>query len=322
MATSATSSASKEQKPFSWTSQWYPIAVEADLPKDRPVPIKLLGRRLVLWWAGEEGDDGGEEGEKGGRKKEAKKKKGGHWSCLDDACSHRLAPLSEGRIDRSCVPCIGAEENAKPCRALSCSYHGFAFDAAGRAVAVPQARHDGGAAAERRAAASPRARVRSYPTLALDQLVWVWGCGGGEEVASEAAEAPLPPGPPDEIRRLMLEAAGEGEEETKNASSSPLLVALITNQQYFRDLPVPYDEMMTNLADQSHVPFAVSEKKMTRFFFFWFFRVFSLLPFLSPLPLSFSLSLSFLSQLSTPASPPTATRPSPTTSPSATSTLT
>lgn len=197
----------------------------------------------------------------------SKSKGGGYWSCLDDACSHRLAPLSEGRIDKNCVSCNSSNagksggENAETCRALSCSYHGFAFAGDGAAVSVPQARHDGGVEAERRAARSPRARVRSYPTLALDQLVWVWG-SGGDEAAKEAAEAPLPPGPPDRIRRLMLEAAEETPTPRERGGgrgkgSAPPLVALITNQQYFRDLPVPYDEMMTNLADQSHVPFAV-----------------------------------------------------------------
>jgi len=249
-AAPSTSPALSEQKPFSWTSHWFPVAVEADLPRDRPVPIKLLGRRLVLWWASAEGGEG-----RGGAAGEGEEE--GRWSCLDDACSHRLAPLSEGRIDTSCVPCTG-DETRPSCRALACSYHGFAFDGAGRAVAVPQARHDGGAEAERRAAGSPRARVRSHPTLALDQLVWVWGGAGGDEAAKEAAEAPPPPGPPEEIRRLMLEAEAAPQGRPADAPPPPL-VALITNQQYFRDLPVPYDEMMTNLADQSHVPFAVGK---------------------------------------------------------------
>ncbi len=52
----------------------------------RPHPLELLGRKLVLWCDG-----------------------GGAWRCNEDACPHRLAPLSEGRLD-------GGE--------LECSYHG------------------------------------------------------------------------------------------------------------------------------------------------------------------------------------------------------
>ena len=241
-ALASPSTKSSEERPsFSWNSQWWPVAVEADLPRDRPVPVKLLGRRLVLWWAGEGEGEGGKaplssSSSSSSSSGEKRRGGGGYWSCLDDACSHRLAPLSEGRIDRSCVSCNSSEggsaSNEKngngTCRALSCSYHGFAFDGEGAAVTVPQARHDGGAEAERRAARSPRAHVRSYPTLALDQLVWVWG-SGGEQAAREAAEAPLPPGPPAEIRRLMLEAAASA------AAGPPSpLVALITNQQYWR----------------------------------------------------------------------------------------
>ncbi|CAN0541269.1 unnamed protein product, partial [Ectocarpus sp. 8 AP-2014] len=40
------------------------------------VPKQLLGKNLVVW-----------------RNKE------GRWSCFDDRCPHRAAPLTEGRIE-------------------------------------------------------------------------------------------------------------------------------------------------------------------------------------------------------------------------------
>lgn len=54
-----------------------------------PYACDLLGERMVLWRDGE-----------------------GQWRCFEDKCPHRLAHLSEGRID----PRDGT---------LMCSYHGW-----------------------------------------------------------------------------------------------------------------------------------------------------------------------------------------------------
>jgi pheophorbide a oxygenase len=58
----------------------------------------LLGTPLVIW----------------------KDPASGSWSVLEDRCPHRLAPLSEGRVE------AGAGREG-----LMCSYHGWSFDARG-----------------------------------------------------------------------------------------------------------------------------------------------------------------------------------------------
>jgi len=49
----------------------------------------------------------------------------GEWNVFEDACPHRLAALSEGRID----------ENTGN---LMCTYHGWTFDSAGKCTKIPQ----------------------------------------------------------------------------------------------------------------------------------------------------------------------------------------
>ena len=49
----------------------------------------------------------------------------GEWRVFDDTCPHRLAPLSEGRIDGK--------------GRLQCVYHGWCFDGAGACKFIPQA---------------------------------------------------------------------------------------------------------------------------------------------------------------------------------------
>ncbi|CAN6218196.1 unnamed protein product, partial [Urochloa humidicola] len=64
---------------FSWRDHWYPVSLVEDLDPSRPTPFQLLNRDLVIW----------------------KDPKSGEWVALDDRCPHRLAPLSEGRIDET-----------------------------------------------------------------------------------------------------------------------------------------------------------------------------------------------------------------------------
>ena len=60
------------QEPFSWTKQWWAVSLLEATHRDRPNVIELLGQTLVLWHTA--ADD--------------------TWSCLDDRCPHRQAPLS------------------------------------------------------------------------------------------------------------------------------------------------------------------------------------------------------------------------------------
>ncbi|KAL4425624.1 hypothetical protein ABPG75_009640 [Micractinium tetrahymenae] len=110
---------------FSWQQQWYPLAPVSYLPQDRPTATTVLGRRLVVWWHAPSRS----------------------WRAFEDRCAHRLAPLSEGRLE----PVSGN---------LQCTLHGWEFGPEGRCERVPQADSpQQGAAACR----SARACVATFP---------------------------------------------------------------------------------------------------------------------------------------------------------------
>lgn len=67
---------------------------------------------------------------------------------LEDACWHRLLPLSLGRLD-------GDE--------LVCGYHGLVFNANGRCVGMPS-----------QETLNPSACVRSYPVVERHRFIWIW----------------------------------------------------------------------------------------------------------------------------------------------------
>lgn len=79
---------------------WYPVARSFDV-QGGPVPVTVLGRRLVLWRAA-----------------------GGEVTAVPDRCPHREAPLSAGSVADGC---------------LVCPYHGWTFDGSGRCVRIPSA---------------------------------------------------------------------------------------------------------------------------------------------------------------------------------------
>jgi vanillate O-demethylase monooxygenase subunit len=83
---------------------------------------------------------------------------------LADRCVHRRFPLSQSTLDGDRVVC---------------GYHGFTYDPSGACVSVP---------AQQRI---PRtARVKRYPVVERDSLLWVWI---GDESAADPAAIPRAP---------------------------------------------------------------------------------------------------------------------------------
>ncbi|KAF2321731.1 hypothetical protein GH714_001949 [Hevea brasiliensis] len=148
---------------FSWRDHWYPVSLVEDLDPCLPTPFQLLDRDLVLWF-----DKASQE-----------------WVTFDDKCPHRLAPLSEGRID----------ENGH----LQCSYHGWSFDGCGSCTSIPQALPEG---PEARAVKSPRACATRFPSMVSQGLLFVWP----DENGWERAKATKPPMLPDDFDKPEFSA--------------------------------------------------------------------------------------------------------------------
>ncbi|WJX53181.1 hypothetical protein P8452_39207 [Trifolium repens] len=122
-----------ESEKFDWYSQWYPLMPICDLDKRAPHAKKVMGIDVVIWWDRNEGE----------------------WKVFDDACPHRLAPLSEGRIDQW--------------GRLQCVYHGWCFNGSGDCKFIPQAPHDGPPLHT-----SKKACVAAYPSTVQNDILWFW----------------------------------------------------------------------------------------------------------------------------------------------------
>jgi len=181
---------------FTWSKNWYPVAVAADLDAQAPHSVTLLGEALVLW---NDGD---------------------RWACMADRCPHRLAPLSEGRLETS---------GEGPAR-LQCAYHGWEFRRSGACERIPQAT----SGAMEAQAGNRRACVKAYPTAEAAGLLWVWP-DDGPDAANAAAATPLPL--PEALRMHLREGS-------------------IPRGFFMRDLPYGHDILLENLVDPSHLPFS------------------------------------------------------------------
>jgi phenylpropionate dioxygenase-like ring-hydroxylating dioxygenase large terminal subunit len=144
-------SANEHKSDFQWSKHWYPVGVTDSLDSGRPHAIQLLGRHLVLWY------DTAEQ----------------QWRVFDDACPHRFAPLSEGRIEKD--------------SSLQCAYHGWRFNGSGTCKLIPQSP----AAAAEQHAASPRAYAVSYPTCVKYGIIFAWGESGLQAAVDSSQQDPL-----------------------------------------------------------------------------------------------------------------------------------
>jgi nitrite reductase/ring-hydroxylating ferredoxin subunit len=157
----------------------------------RPHPLELVGRKLVLWRDG-----------------------GGAWRAHEDACPHRLAPLSEGRVEGGQLECsyhgaltdhgaaprrrwggpaparaartAAAKPRGAPTLPPAAPRPGWRFDGDGRCARIPQALDS---KAEATARASPRSCARAYPAREEAGLIWVWADGSPGAEAEAGARA-------------------------------------------------------------------------------------------------------------------------------------
>lgn len=78
---------------------------------------------------------------------------------FDDRCVHKRMPLSAGKLLQDGV--------------LECAYHGFCYDSTGACVRIP---------AQPDSPIPSRAKLRSFPVVEQDGIVWVWP-GQAEKVS-------------------------------------------------------------------------------------------------------------------------------------------
>lgn len=69
-------------------------------------------------------------------------------AALEDRCCHKELPLSCGAVEKG---------------GLRCGYHGLLFDTAGQCIEIPG-----------QESIPPRARVRSFPLVEQDKILWIW----------------------------------------------------------------------------------------------------------------------------------------------------
>ncbi len=112
------------KQPFPMNA-WYAVAWDSEVKKNSLLPRTICGRPLVMY-----------------------RQANGKAVALEDACWHRLLPLSKGWLD--------GEE-------LVCGYHGLVYNPDGRCVHMPS-----------QETINPAAWVRSYPIVERHRFIWVW----------------------------------------------------------------------------------------------------------------------------------------------------
>ena len=115
---------------------WYMAGWSRDVPAAAPTALRMLDQPLVLY----RDDDGG-------------------LVALEDRCCHRLAPLSQGRVEGKDIRCL---------------YHGLKFAPDGSCNEMPG--HS----------AIPKAmKVRAWPVVERHSAIWIWM---GDPERADAAE--------------------------------------------------------------------------------------------------------------------------------------
>lgn len=192
---------------------WIPIASISSMKGLGPQRVTLMNVDFVIWHTEEE--------EKGSETK---------WTVQTDACTHRLAPLSQGRVD--------PETNC-----IECPYHGWQFDSNGNVTSIPQLDKGRTIQDVQRTSKSGRSggvNLRTYPTHIVDDLLFVFLPSSlhGEMFPQSTL--------PEEFYPLLNDERIQGTEF------------------FVRDLPYSFDFLVENFMDPAHIPFAHHSLQSTR----------------------------------------------------------
>lgn len=176
---------------------WWPVTTVSSLKEDKPNGVQVLGQPLVLFYSPSNDE----------------------WKCLHDMCSHRFAPLSEGRVV--------IDGDGKECR-IQCRNHEWEFDAGGACRKAPPLTADTSVDTIR--------GVTSYPVKVAAGMVWVY-MGGDSGINTNPMEQSLPISP-------LLE---KWHAQFGNDAC------------FMRDLPVGMELVAENLLDLSRLPFSLHD---------------------------------------------------------------
>nr|CAD1840416.1 unnamed protein product [Ananas comosus var. bracteatus] len=179
---------------FDWYAQWYPVAPLCDLDKRAPHAKTVMGLDVVVWWDRAEG----------------------RWQVFDDRCPHRLAPLSEGRID--------------PAAASSASTTAGASTAAATASTFPRRRPAAPRSAPFGVHLNTKACAAVYPSVEQNKVLWFW------------------PSTDPQYKDILEKKRPPYIEELDDPS--------YTCSMGIRELQYGYEVLVENLMDPAHVPYA------------------------------------------------------------------
>ncbi|TQC42999.1 aromatic ring-hydroxylating dioxygenase subunit alpha [Rhodococcus sp. WS4] len=128
-----------------------------------------------------------------------------------DACWHRLAPLSMGKL-------VGNDE-------IQCPYHGLRFNSAGRCTFMPAQQ-----------TINPSAMIASYPVVERHRFVWVWL---GDPLRADPSTVP------DMFQMDSPEWAGDGDTIAVDANYQLVVDNLmdLTHEEFVHTSSIGQDEL-------------------------------------------------------------------------------
>lgn len=227
-----------DKRPFPRT--WIPLGSTYELNPNRPNEIYFLGLSYVIY----------------------QNVVNGEWIILDNVCSHRLAPLTEGRI----------ESNGN----IQCSYHGWTYNSTGDCIYIPQA-------AENYIPVSS-CSVQTYPVKIHQNIIWSWLWSEDIiEYSTNQYNQLLVEQQQQTTKKTIIMNDNDEDHDTNNNNGIDNLmtnsnnnnhklllnideivgdptvvstnVALYNCTTYTREVPYSYDILLENIVDPAHIPF-------------------------------------------------------------------